>query len=50
MIFVSNDLREESLNAKPIREFQGNHILLPVQEHYRPRLEALRWHRKNVFN
>ena len=41
-ILVSNDLREESLNAKPIKEFQGNHILVPVQEQYRPRLEALR--------
>jgi len=50
MILVSNDLREESLNAKPTRDFQGNHILLPVQEQYRPRIEALRWHRENVFN
>ncbi len=49
-ILVSNDLREESLNAKPMREFQGNRILLPVQEQYQPRLEALRWHRENVFN
>lgn len=49
-ILVSDDLREESLNAKPIKEFQGNHILLPIQEQYRPRLEALRWHRENVFN
>lgn len=49
-VLVSNDLREESLNAKPIKEFQGNYILVPVQEQYRPRLEALHWHRENVFN
>ncbi len=48
-ILVSNDLREESLNEKPIKEFQGNRILLPIQEQYRPRMEALRWHRENVF-
>ncbi len=49
-ILVSKDLREESLNAKPMSEFHGNSIFLPDQEQYRPRVEAIRWHRENVFN
>lgn len=49
-ILVSNDLREESPTAKPIREFQSERIILPVQEQYRPRIEAITWHRENIFN
>ncbi|MBD2099498.1 HNH endonuclease [Leptolyngbya sp. FACHB-261] len=49
-ILVSNDLREESPHAKPMQEFQGERILLPNQENYFPRSEALRWHRENRFN
>ncbi len=49
-VLVSNDLGEESPNAKSMGEFQGERILLPAQERYTPRLEALRWHRENVFN
>jgi putative restriction endonuclease len=49
-IVVSENLREESPNAKPMREFKGDRINLPAQEQYYPRLEALRWHRENMFD
>ena len=49
-ILVSNDLRERSPNAKPMEEFHGERLLVPIQEKYMPRPEALRWHRENVFN
>jgi putative restriction endonuclease len=48
-IVVSSYFQEESPNAKPIREFNGSLILLPDSEDNFPRLEALKWHRKNVF-
>lgn len=48
-LLISNDLREESPNAIPMRKFQGQPIHLPALEQYHPRLEALRWHRENVF-
>jgi putative restriction endonuclease len=43
------DLQEESPNARPMRDFAGDRILLPSHTQYYPRLEALRWHRENVF-
>ena len=43
-IVVSKNLREESPNAKPMREFEGDRIILPAQEQYYPRLDAIRWH------
>lgn len=49
-LIVSNDLREESPNAKPLRDSQGEHIILPVKKQYHPRIEAITWHRENVFN
>ena len=48
-IVVSSYFQEDSPNAKPIREFNGNLILLPDFEENFPRLDALKWHRKNVF-
>ncbi len=48
-LVVSDDLREDSPNCKPMRQFNGNRIRLPVHTHYYPRLEALRWHRQYVF-
>ncbi len=48
-IVVAADLREESPHARPMREFCNVRILLPAQLQYYPRLEALRWHRENVF-
>jgi putative restriction endonuclease len=49
-ILVTEGLQEESPNAKLMKEFQGERILLPIQKQYYPRLESLRWHRENVFN
>ncbi len=49
-ILISNDLWVESLYAKSMREFQGQRILLPPHKQYFPRIEALRWHRENIFN
>ncbi len=48
-LLVSQDLREESPYATPMREFHGRSIRFPSQEQYFPRIEALRWHRQNVF-
>jgi putative restriction endonuclease len=44
-IIVSENLREDSPNAKPMREFNGDRIILPAQEQYYPRVDALGWHR-----
>jgi putative restriction endonuclease len=48
-LLVSEDLREESPHATPMREFSGRSIRLPAYQQYYPRTEALRWHRENVF-
>jgi putative restriction endonuclease len=44
-VIVDDKLKEQSPHAKPIREFRGDHIILPSQEQYYPRLDALEWHR-----
>ncbi|MEA5595757.1 HNH endonuclease [Rivularia sp. UHCC 0363] len=49
-IIVAEDIREVSPNGKPMREMGGDRINLPVQEQYYPSLDALRWHRENMFN
>lgn len=48
-LLVQNDLREDAPNCKPMQQFEGDRIHLPTQQHYYPRLEALRWHRQHVF-
>lgn len=49
-IIVSSDLEEESPNAKKnMKDFHGELIVRPNCEQYFPRLEALEWHRLNVF-
>jgi putative restriction endonuclease len=48
-IIVASDLQENSPNAKPMTEFNGEIIILPNLEQYHPRLEALQWHRQNIF-
>jgi putative restriction endonuclease len=45
-IIIASDLQEESPHAKPMRDFQGEAILLPSSEQYLPRVEALQWHRR----
>ncbi|WP_445249291.1 HNH endonuclease [Microcoleus sp. OTE_8_concoct_300] len=48
-IIVANDLEEESPNAKAMKDFHSETILLPTPDQYLPRLESLQWHRLNVF-
>lgn len=48
-IIVASDLQEESPNAKPMKDFYGETILMPSSEQYFPSIEALQWHRKNLF-
>lgn len=48
-IRVSPNLLEDSANAKPMREFDREPIFLPALQLYFPKLEALQWHRLNVF-
>ncbi|MCG6135158.1 MAG: HNH endonuclease [Nostoc sp. LLA-1] len=45
-IIVADNLREESPNAKPMRDMAGDRIILPAQEQYYPRLDSLQWHRE----
>ena len=49
-IIVSDTLREDSPHARPIKDFHGDRILLPMREEYRPRPDALEWHRQSFFN
>ncbi|MDZ8078332.1 MAG: HNH endonuclease [Nostoc sp. SerVER01] len=48
-IIVSSDLVEVSPYAKPMKDFHGETILLPNTEQHFPELEALQWHRQNIF-
>lgn len=45
-ILVSDNLREDSPHATPMKSFHGQRILLPTQEQYLPRLDAIAWHRQ----
>jgi putative restriction endonuclease len=49
-IIVSDTLREDSPHARPIKDFHGDRILLPVREEYSPRPDALEWHRQSFFD
>jgi putative restriction endonuclease len=48
-IIVASDLQEDSPHPRLMKEFHGELILLPKSEQYYPRIDALQWHRKNVF-
>ncbi|BAY08726.1 HNH endonuclease [Calothrix sp. NIES-2098] len=48
-ILVSKGLEEISPHAKPMKDFHGERLLLPDNEQYFPELEALQWHRQNIF-
>ncbi|MHC5762589.1 HNH endonuclease [Nostoc sp.] len=45
-IIVADNLREDSPNAKTMREFRGDRIILPAQQQYYPRQDSLQWHRE----
>lgn len=49
-IIVSDTLREDSPHARPIKDFHGDRITLPIREEYRPRPDALQWHRQSFFD
>ncbi|NES88854.1 HNH endonuclease, partial [Okeania sp. SIO2B9] len=48
-IIVSNNFLEESPNSKPMKEFNSNQLWLPNEKESFPRIEALQWHRQNIF-
>ncbi|MBU7581827.1 MAG: HNH endonuclease [Nostoc sp. TH1S01] len=48
-IIVSRGLEEISPHTKPMKDFHGERLLLPNKEQYFPELEALQWHRQNIF-
>ena len=48
-IIVAENLREDSPNARPMREFRGDRIILPSQQQYYPRVDAMRWHRQEFL-
>ncbi|MGL5924579.1 HNH endonuclease [Chroococcidiopsis sp.] len=48
-LLVKSDLHEDAPNCKPMQQFNGDRLSLPIHAQYYPRLEALRWHRENVF-
>ncbi|MDB9509302.1 MAG: HNH endonuclease [Microcystis aeruginosa BS13-02] len=48
-IMISKDFQEISPNAKAIKDFHGMNILLPNLENHYPKLEAIQWHRQNIF-
>ncbi|BBD60337.1 hypothetical protein NIES2109_31340 [Nostoc sp. HK-01] len=48
-IIVSRGLEEISPHIKPMKYFHGERLLLPNKEQYFPELEALQWHRQNIF-
>ncbi|NEP86517.1 MAG: HNH endonuclease [Okeania sp. SIO2C2] len=48
-IIVSNNFQEESPNSKSMKEFNYNQLWLPNEKESFPRIEALQWHRQNVF-
>jgi putative restriction endonuclease len=48
-IIISNDLAEISPHAKPMQDFHGEKLLLPKIEQFLPEIEALQWHRQNIF-
>jgi len=49
-IIVVSDLKEESPNAKQMKDYHNEMILLPSSEKYYPSIEALQWHIKYKFN
>jgi len=46
---VSGHLHEDSRGGRRLADFHGQPILVPEQERYIPRLEAIQWHRENRF-
>ncbi|MDY6937267.1 MAG: HNH endonuclease [Cyanobacteriota bacterium] len=49
-IIVTKGLREKSPHSKPMKDFHNQKIVLPISNLYLPSLEALQWHRDNIFS
>ncbi|BAY64000.1 hypothetical protein NIES22_40900 [Calothrix brevissima NIES-22] len=48
-IIITNNLEEVSPHTKPMKDFHGEKLLLPQTEQFFPGIEALQWHRQNIF-
>jgi putative restriction endonuclease len=48
-IRVAQNLEEVTPNNRAMKEFEGEKIILPNQDLYYPRIEALQWHLDTVF-
>lgn len=48
-IVIAKNSIEKSFQNRSIREFHKEKLLLPVSSEYFPRLDALEWHRLNIF-
>jgi putative restriction endonuclease len=48
-ILVAREFIEESPNNKPLAHFREEQLILPDAEQHRPSLEAIEWHRDNIF-
>ncbi|MEP0859725.1 HNH endonuclease [Trichocoleus sp. DQ-U1] len=48
-IIVADNLREDSPNSRPMREFRGDRIILPAQVQYYPRQDSLQWHQEEFL-
>jgi putative restriction endonuclease len=49
-MIVAEDLQEEFLHSRVMKDFHEESIVLPKSAKYYPSLESLNWHRTNIFN
>jgi putative restriction endonuclease len=48
-IIVSSEIEEVSPHTRPMKDFHGEKLILPIAEEYFPDIEALEWHSQNIF-
>jgi putative restriction endonuclease len=48
-ILVSNHLTEDEKHPYGLKQLAGKKMLLPIQQIHYPEMEAVNWHRQNVF-
>lgn len=48
-IIISSHFKEYSPNCRSMREFNGEQLLLPKFNLHYPRIDAIQWHRSNIF-
>jgi putative restriction endonuclease len=49
-ILVSDNLHEDSPHATPMKDFQGQSLLLPNNSVHHPRTDAIAWHRQTFLD